>query len=106
MRHLPLFLLLLILSVCASAVEPRWLVAPAIAPDGLRVAFCYQGILYVVDAKGGEARPLTTGNDYATLPIWSPKGDRLAYASDRYGNFDIYTIPSEGGQPVRITFGS
>ncbi|MFC2508172.1 MAG: S41 family peptidase [Bacteroides sp.] len=106
MRHLPLFLLLLILSVCASAVEPRWLVAPAIAPDGLRVAFCYQGVLYVVDAKGGEARPLTTGNDYATLPIWSPKGDRLAYASDRYGNFDIYTIPAEGGQPVRITFGS
>ena len=50
MKH-TLFLLLLILSVCASAVEPRWLVAPAIAPDGLRVAFCYQGVLYVVEAS-------------------------------------------------------
>lgn len=30
----------------------------------------------------------------------------MAYASDRYGNFDIFTIPASGGVPTRITANS
>ena len=41
---------------------------------------------------GGFARPVTSGESYASCPVWSPDSKTLAYASDRYGNFDIFTV--------------
>ncbi len=36
---------------------------------------------------------------------WSPDGAYLVYTAKRNGNFDIYRIPSEGGEEVRLTDG-
>ncbi len=55
---------------------------------------------------GGFARPVTSGESYASCPVWSPDSKTLAYASDRYGNFDIFTVPASGGVPTRITANS
>lgn len=49
---------------------------------------------------------LTTGASYETSPIWSPDGKTIAFASDRNGNYDIYTVPVEGGVARRITTNS
>lgn len=87
----------------ASGDTPKWLVTPRISPDGTQIAFSYQGVLYVVPANGGLARALTTGKDYAAHPVWSPKGDKIAFASDRFGNFDIFTINVDGTNLRRIT---
>ena len=38
------------------------------------------------------------------MPVWSHDSKTIAFASDRYGDFDIYTIPATGGQPTRLTF--
>ena len=99
------FLLLLMASLGLSA-QPLWLRHQAIAPQGDRIAFCYKGDLYVVDARGGKALQLTTSPSYETQPVWSPDGKTLAFASDRKGNFDVYTIASEGGAVKRITTNS
>ena len=40
------------------------------------------------------------------MPVWSPDGKQLAFASDRYGNFDIFVMPSQGGQAKRLSFHS
>ena len=37
------------------------------------------------------------------MPVWSPDGTTLAFASDRKGNNDIYVMPSTGGQPKQLT---
>ena len=37
------------------------------------------------------------------MPVWSHDGKSIAFASDRYGNFDVFVIPAEGGAPVRVT---
>ena len=100
-----LFLLLFLSSLSLSA-QPLWMRHQSIAPQGDRIAFCYKGDLYVVDAQGGKALQLTTSPSYETEPIWSPDGKTLAFASDRNGNFDVYTIPSEGGAVKRVTTNS
>jgi tricorn protease len=83
-----------------------WLRNPAISPDGSTIAFTYQGDLYSVPANGGRANQLTTFSGRDTRPVWSPDGTQLAFASDRYGNLDVFVMPSMGGAPARLTFDS
>lgn len=83
---------------------PQWLRYPSISPDGQTIAFEYGGDLFTVSSNGGVATALTSNNAYDYQPIWSPDSKTIAFASDRFGNFDIYTIPAIGGSPKRITF--
>lgn len=83
-----------------------WLRYPAISPDGKTIAFGYKGDLYRVDAAGGVAVPLTIHEAQDMMPVWSRDGKYLAFASDRYGNFDVFVMPAEGGTPVRLTANS
>lgn len=85
---------------------PNWLRYPALSPDGKTIAFCYKGDIYLVDSKGGIARPLTLSDGYDYMPIWSPDSKQIAFSSDRTGNFDIYLIPSQGGNSQRLTYNS
>lgn len=89
-----------------AAERALWLRAPAISPDGGTVVFSYRGNLWKVPASGGTARPLTLHEGYDTAPVWSPDGTRIAFASDRYGNFDVFVMPAAGGEAVRLTFHS
>ena len=34
---------------------------------------------------------------------WSPDGKTLAYCAERGGEYDVYTIPVEGGEETRLT---
>lgn len=86
--------------------EPAWLRYPAISPDGKTIVFTYQGDLWRVPAEGGEAVRLTTHPAHDYRPVWSPDGEYIAFASDRYGNFQIYIMPARGGEPRRLTFHS
>ena len=93
-------------TVAAAAERVMWLRYPAISPDGKTVAFSYHGNLWKVSADGGTASPLTMSDAYNTDPVWSPDGSKIAFASDRYGNFDVFVMPAEGGEARRLTFHS
>jgi hypothetical protein len=54
---------------------------PRLAPAGDRVAFSYQGAVWVMPATGGVMTRLTTGAGLDIEPAWSPDGKRLAYIS-------------------------
>lgn len=93
--------------VTSLHAAPIWLRYPAISPDGSQIAFAYKGRLYVISVGGGNsARPLTSSDSYASNPVWSPDSKTLAYASDRYGNFDVFTVSASGGVPTRVTTNS
>lgn len=86
--------------------EVRWLRYPAISPDATQIVFGYMGNLYKVSADGGLATPITSGDNYNMRPVWSRDGKMIAYASDLYGNFDLFVMPATGGVPTRLTYNS
>ncbi len=85
---------------------PLWLRYPAISPDGKQIAFAYRGDLYLVDAEGGVAVPLTQHAAHDVEPIWSPDGKRIVFRADRYGNFDLFALSLDGGRTRRLTWHS
>ena len=98
---LRLLFLLLTLPVFAFAQEndnPLWMRYPALSPDGQTIVFSYQGDLYSAPSAGGEAVPLTLHEAHDYQPVWSPDGQHITFASDRFGNFDIYLMSAQGGK--------
>lgn len=87
---------------------PLWLRDAKISPDGSRIAFTYKGDIFTVPVGGGAATRLTSQSSYETSPIWSPDGRTIAFASDVNGNFDVFTVPSDGSASAwkRLTFNS
>ena len=84
--------------------NPSWLRYPALSPDGTEIAFTFQGDIYKVSARGGDAVRLTTNEAYDTMPMWSPDGRSIAFVSDRYhGSRDIYIMDADGGTARRVT---
>ena len=91
-------------SVATLAQTPLWMRYPAISPDGSTIVFSYQGDLYTVSTAGGKAVPITTHEGHDYHPMWSSDGKTIAFASSRYGNFDVFSIPAAGGKAKRLTF--
>ena len=90
----------------AAAVTPLWLRYASISPDGKEIAFAYKGDLYKVNSAGGDAVRLTSNESMETAPVWSNDGKQIAFASNRYGNYDVFVMPSQGGAAKRLTFNS
>ncbi len=84
--------------------DALWLRNPAISPDGNAIVFGYKGDLYKVGASGGNAYPITLHEAHDMNPVWSPDGKFIAFASNRFGNFDVFIMPTAGGEPVRLTY--
>jgi Tol biopolymer transport system component/C-terminal processing protease CtpA/Prc len=91
----------------ATATERAlWLRYPSISPDGQTIVFSYRGDLWRVPSTGGQASQLTVHAAYDYMPIWSPDGSKIAFASDRYGTSDVFVMPAKGGTATRLTFHS
>jgi TolB protein len=58
--------------------------------------------VYILPSTGGTPR-LITPNAPSYWHGWSPDGKTLAFVGERDGNFDIYTIPANGGEETRLT---
>ncbi len=91
---------------------------PSWSPDSERIVFASAreghfrskfGItdeIYVIDADGGNEQRLTENRQNDWFPSWSPDGERIAFASDRKGdfaNFEIYVMDADGGNLQRLT---
>jgi Tol biopolymer transport system component len=79
-----------------------------ISPDGTLLAISDQSqeqrrsLIYVLPVAGGAPRRVTQ-----LAPSywhgWSPDGKTLAYCAERDGDYNIYTVPVEGGEEKRLT---
>ncbi|PHN00642.1 S41 family peptidase [Flavilitoribacter nigricans] len=77
--------------------RPRWedvaanaLRNPQISPSGKRALFEYRGEIFSVPKEEGDWRNLTNSSGIADrAPVWSPKGDRIAWFSDESGEYRL-----------------
>jgi tricorn protease len=91
----------------AVAQEPiRFARTPDISPDGKLVAFSYLGDIWIVEAIGGVARPVTMHEAHDVNPVFSPDGKWIAFSSNRFGSYDVFVVAATGGKPKRLTFDS
>jgi TolB protein len=73
-----------------------------ISPDGTQLAISdnsqdkHDSLVYVVPIGGGRPRRITQ-NSPSYWHGWSPDGKTLAFVGQRNGDFDIYTLPADGG---------
>ena len=91
-------------ALAAPAQEARLLRFPA--TNGTDVVFSYAGDLWTVPIKGGEARRLTSHVGYEMFARYSPDGKTIAFTAEYDGNREVYSIPAQGGEPVRLTYTS
>ena len=85
-----------------QAEEARLLRFPA--TNGSDIVFSYAGDLYKVSVRGGEAKRLTSHVGYEMFPRFSPDGKTIAFTGQYDGNTEVYTIPADGGEPLRVTY--
>jgi tricorn protease len=75
---------------------------PAI--HGESIVFTSEGDLWKVGVHGGTARRMTTHPDLEYRAAISPDGGTIAFSAHYEGPREVYTMPIEGGAPVRRTF--
>jgi Tol biopolymer transport system component len=58
--------------------------------------------IWVSEADGSKARPLTSDPDSDSLPAISPDGSRVAFVSTRGGRRGLWLVPTGGGPPASL----
>jgi Tol biopolymer transport system component len=79
-----------------------------ISPNGKEIVISHheeetgKSMIYTLSFEGGIPQQITEkGPSY--WHGWSPDGKTLAYCAERNGEYDIYTIPANGGDEKRLT---
>jgi len=86
---------------------------PQLSPDGKSVLFTLSHVLkdanktnsdiWIVSAKGGDARQFIASPKSDRNARWSPDGKTIAFVSSRGGSSQIYLVRASGGEPRRLT---
>ncbi len=105
MRYI-IMVVLVFFAIVLITAETLFLRDPAISPDGKRMAFAYNGDIWIYTITDGALQHLTDNIDYEYRPLWSPDGSKIAFTSNRYSNYDVYVTDVSGGVPTRLTWNS
>ena len=62
-----------------------------------------QGTLYLANADGSGEHALLPPGALDYDPAWSPKGDWIAFTSERNGSADLYRVHPDGVGLERLT---
>jgi Tol biopolymer transport system component len=90
------------------ATDPEAVSYPAWSPDGRLLAVELKRgdstHVGVVPSAGGPVQQLTEGRGQAWPHSWAPDNDRIAFAGQRDGVWNIYTVSSRTRAVTQVTF--
>jgi TolB protein len=83
---------------------------PDVDPAGERIVFASTqhsptSDIYLKSTRGRTLTQMTTDPADDIMPVFHPSGNRIAFASNRSGNWDIYVMSVDGGQPMKVPDG-
>ncbi len=67
------------------------------------IIFVYANDIWMVDRKGGTARPVVSPAGQEQHPKFSPDDQTIAFIGNYEGDRDIYAVNANGGIPYRVT---
>ena len=73
-----------------------------LSPNGTKAVVRHGYQLWIHDLQRGTRSRLTSGNGNNLNPIWSRDGARIIFASNRGGDWDIYSQPADGSRPAEV----
>lgn len=79
---------------------------PSLSADGQTMVFCWLGDLWTADTATGEASPVDRHPAREAHPRFTPDGNRIVFSSDRTGSYQVFSMPSHGGECIQHTFHS
>jgi serine/threonine protein kinase len=88
--------------ILGTAGEPGSNAMPALSPDGKQAAFQRGGAtgsnadLWIIEFARGVGTRFTFDLAEERSPVWSPDGSRIAFASNRGGQFNLYQKVASG----------
>ena len=71
-----------------------------LSPDGTKAAVRQVVDIWIHDLQRGTRSRLTSAHHGNFLPLWSSDGARIVFASNRGGDWDIYSRPADGSEPA------
>jgi Tol biopolymer transport system component len=83
-------------------------------PDGTKIAYMSGALntsspfsssfdIKVMNADGTNPITIAANSANDIFPAWSPNGARIAFSSNRDGDFEIYSVAATGGALTKIT---
>lgn len=98
------------MTFCNSKKEP---ITKSLSDNKLKAQITFSGkIIFQSNFDGDNEIYLLSGSGLEQLtnntwqdeyPVWSPDGKKIAFASDRKGRYDIFTMNSDGKEVVSVT---
>ena len=91
--------------------RPRWidisarnLYNPNLSPKGKRAIFESRGEIFTIPKENGTWRNITNSPGIADRsPVWSPKGDKIAWFSDKNGEYELVIAKQDGSDQLFIS---
>ena len=84
-----------------TGTEPSW------SPDSKRIAFSSGKFpegreIYVMDAGGSNIKQLTRNTFADEYPMWSPRGEKILFSTNREGTWKLYVMNLDGSNPKSL----
>ncbi len=76
---------------------------PLGSADGIAFAAAPKGKSHIFVTRAGHVVQLTNGDGSDLAPAWSPDRRRIAFQSNRDGNWEIYVMRADGTNTRRLT---